>query len=95
MKITDVVPNQGNVTITGEITEKSEPREFSKFGKQGRVCSATIKDDSGTITLTLWNDEIDTFVVGEKVKITDGYVKEWQGEKQISAGKFGKIEKAE
>ena len=93
MNIAEVEPNQGNIDVEGVITEKSEPREFSKFGRSGKVCSATLKDDSGEITLTLWNEEADDFKVGDKVKITNGYVKEWQGEKQLSAGKFGKLEK--
>lgn len=79
--------------VEGTISEKSEPREFAKFGKQGKVCSATFKDESGEITLTLWNEQADEFNIGDKVKVTNGFIKEWQGEKQLSAGKFGKIEK--
>ena len=45
------------------------------------------------ITLTLWNADCDTFAVGDKVKITNGYVSEWQGELQLGAGKYGKVEK--
>ncbi len=79
--------------VVGIISEISEPREFAKFGRQGKVCSAKLKDDSGEITLTLWNEQAEEFQVGDKVKVTNGFVKEWQGEKQLSAGKFGKIEK--
>ncbi|MBS3144812.1 DNA-binding protein [Candidatus Woesearchaeota archaeon] len=75
-----------------EITQKGEVRTFDKFGKQGRVCNATIKDASGEMKLTLWNEEIDTYNVGDKIKISNGYVNEFQGEKQLSAGRFGKIE---
>ena len=51
-----------------------------------------ISDASGTIKLTLWNEQIDQLNVGDKIKITNGYVNEWQGEKQLTTGKFGKME---
>ena len=44
------------------------------------------------MTLTLWNEEIEKVKLGLKIRITNGYVSEWQGEKQISAGRYGKIE---
>ena len=92
MNIAELNAGQGKVDIEAEVTDKAEPREFTKFGSVGRVCNATIKDESGEMSLTLWNDEIDQVKVGDKVKITNGYVSEFQGEKQLSAGKFGKLE---
>ncbi|MDP7505859.1 MAG: SOSS complex subunit B family protein [Candidatus Woesearchaeota archaeon] len=90
--IKDLEARQGNVDIVVEITEVSEPKEFEKFGKQGKVANATAKDESGEIKLTLWNDDIDKVKAGDKVHIINGYVGEWQGEKQLSTGKFGQIE---
>ena len=92
MQISELKARQGKVELEAEITQKGEVRTFDKFGKQGRVCNATIKDDSGEMKLTLWNDEIDTVKVGDKIKISNGYVNEFQGEKQLSAGRFGKLE---
>ncbi len=92
MAISDIEARQGNVEVVGEITEISEPREFSKFGKSGRVANAMLKDVSGTIKLTLWNEQIDKVKVGDKVHIKNGYVNEWQGEKQLTTGKFGTLE---
>ena len=91
-KIKDLYPKQGKVEIEATVKELGQVREFNKFGKIGKVCNAKIEDDSGSITLTLWNDEIDKVKIGSKIKITNGYVSEYQGEKQISAGKFGKLE---
>jgi len=92
MQISELKARQGKVELEAEITQKGEVRTFDKFGKQGRVCNATIKDASGEMKLTLWNEEIDTYNVGDKIKISNGYVNEFQGEKQLSAGRFGKIE---
>lgn len=90
--IKDLQAKQGNVEVVAKIVEKGEVREFQKFGKAGRVCNAKIKDDSGSITLTLWNEQVDLVHIGDKVKISNGYVSEWQGELQLGTGRFGKLE---
>jgi len=92
MKINELKPRMGKVEITAAVGEVGEPREFDKFGKKGRVCNAKISDESGEVKLTLWNDEIDQIKSGDKIKITNGYVNEFQGEMQLTAGKFGKLE---
>ena len=92
MEIKDLHAKQGNVEVTADVVDKAPIRTFDKFGKQGRVCNAKIKDNTGTVTLTLWNEDCDTVNLGDKIKISNGYVSEWQGELQLGAGKFGKIE---
>ncbi len=62
------------------------------MGNSGRVATATAKDDTGEVKLSLWNDEIDLVKKGIKIKISNGYVNEFQGEMQLTAGKFGKLE---
>jgi len=95
MNIAELQVRQGNVEVVGKIIEKAEPREFEKFGKKGKVANAKLQDASGAITLTLWNEQANEFNVGDTVKVSNGFVNEWQGEKQLTAGKFGKLEKVE
>lgn len=95
MQIKDLVARQGKVDLTAEVVEKAEPRSFNKMGSSGRVANAKIKDATGVVTLTLWNDDIDKVNVGDKVMITNGYVGEWKDELQLSTGKFGKLEVVE
>ena len=92
MEIKDVQPNQGNIDLVLTIKEKGEARSFEKFGKTGRVCSAKATDDSGEIKLTLWNDDVDKVKTGDKIHIKNGWCSEYQGERQLSSGKFGEIE---
>lgn len=92
-KISELTPRQGNVDVEGVITEVGEVRTFNKFGKPLVVANAILKDDSGTVKLTLWNDDASKYKAGDKIKIANGYVGEFQGEKQLTSGKFGKIEK--
>jgi len=93
MNISELTPRQGSVEVEGTIVEIGEPKTFNKFGKELRVADASLKDDSGSVKLSLWNDDIERFKAGDKVKISNGYVNEFQGEMQLTSGKFGNIEK--
>lgn len=85
-------PNSGKIDVVVNVAQKESPRTFDKFGKKGKVCNALVQDATGKITLTLWNEDVDKVDVGDKVHIQNGWCSEYKGEKQLSAGKFGKIE---
>jgi replication factor A1 len=92
MKINELVVNQKIDELEAEVVEVSPVKEFSKFGRVGKVASATIKDETGEVQLTLWDDQTAMLKEGDKIKVTGAYVKEWQGQKQINVSRQGKIE---
>jgi replication factor A1 len=92
MEIKDIQPNTGNIDLVLKVVEKEDPRSFEKFGKEGRVCNIKVSDDTGDVKLTLWNDDVDSVNVGDKIHLQNGWCSEYRGEKQLSSGKFGKIE---
>ena len=94
MRISELKSKSSVEKIELVIVEKEDSRGFiSRLGVKGRVANAVAQDDSGgRIGLTLWNDEIDRVAVNDKVLITNGWVKEWDGNLEISAGKFGRLD---
>ncbi len=92
MKISELQPKMGNAEVEGEVIEKNDAREFSKFGKTGRVANAMLQDSSGKVKLSLWNEQVDQVNVGDTIKIKNGFVSEWQGEMQLSTGRMGTLE---
>lgn len=92
MKISELKAGQGKVDVEVKVKKKGEVRTFNKYGKDLRVANATVEDDSGTTTLTLWNDDIEKVKEEDTIKITNGYVGEFNGEKQLTSGKYGKLE---
>jgi len=92
VKISELAPGTGNVELEAEVVGVEEPREINKMGRQLRVANVTIRDDSGTITLVLWNDAIEKVKEGDKISIKNGYVNTWQDKAQLTLGKFGKME---
>jgi replication factor A1 len=93
MNISDLKAGASNVDVEAVVAEKDEPREVvTKYGKKLSVANAILKDDTGSIAISLWGDTIGQINVGDKVKVTNGYVNEFRGTPQLSTGKFGKIE---
>jgi replication factor A1 len=92
MKIKELKSGQGKVDIEATVKTKGDVRVMEKYGKQLKLANATVSDDSGEISLTLWNDDADKVKQGDKIKITNGYVSEFNGKLQLTSGKFGKLE---
>ena len=93
MKISELKAGATNVTIEATVASKQEPREVvTKYGKRLNVANITLKDDSGSIAMSLWGNDSMNLNEGDVIKVTNGYVSEFRGSPQLSAGKFGKIE---
>jgi len=92
MKLSELQARQGKVEVEITVMSVEPARTFNKFGKEGRVANAKISDASGTMTLTLWNEQIDQVKVGDVILIHNGWVSEFRGELQLGTGKFGALE---
>jgi replication factor A1 len=81
------------VSIEAKVTEKADTREVqSRFKDQThKVANAIIADETGTVKLPLWNEQIDQVNVDNTVKIENGYVTSFRGEIQLNIGKYGKL----
>ena len=76
MKIDDLKDKQGNVNIDLRIIwDKAEPKEM--FGKKIKpVIVADIDTEDGpTAYLDIYNEDIEKFHAGDKIKVTDVYAK--------------------
>ena len=91
MQVKDLKPNSAIDSLEVEVVSVDGPREFTSFRGSGKVANAKVKDATGEVRLTLWNDEINLIAQGAKIRIENGWTKEYKGELQIGAGKFGKI----
>lgn len=94
MKVKDLRPESKVDVIELTIREKGSARDFSsRSGSTGKVCDAKAVDDEGSeVSVSLWNDEIGRVQANDRIRITNGWVREWRGNMQVSAGRFGKLE---
>jgi replication factor A1 len=80
------------VDAEGEIAEMSDPRTVNlRTGDQARTADCTLKDESGQIKLSLWDDQIGMVHEGSKVRIENGYMNSFRGELHLNVGKYGKL----
>jgi replication factor A1 len=94
MKAKDLRPESKVDVIELTIREKGTTRDFSsRSGSSGKVCDAKAVDADGTeVSVSLWNEDIDRVQPNARIRITNGWAREWRGNLQISAGRFGKLE---
>lgn len=94
MLVKDLRPESKVDAIELTVTSKGEVREFtSRSGATGKVCDCKAKDADGEeVQITLWNEEIERVKANDRIRISNGWVREWRGNLQVSAGRFGKLE---
>ena len=93
MLIKDLKPRMGVEEIELEVVSKGEDREFANANGSGKVCSCAAKDaDGAEVSVTLWNEQVEQVAEGNKIKITNGWTSEFQGQLQVSTGKQGQLE---
>jgi replication factor A1 len=93
MNIAELRSGMKRVSVEAKIVEKGNPREvMSRYKDETyRVSDASVTDDTGSIKLTLWNEQIDQVNIGDTVRIENGYVTSFKGEIQLNVGKFGRM----
>jgi replication factor A1 len=91
IEIRDLHDGDKKVNIEGKIVEKNGVREVkSRYGDcTYSVCDAVLADESGTVKLTLWNEQVEQVQVGDNVTVGNGYVSCFKGELQLNVGKYG------
>lgn len=88
--ISSLRPN-ANANIEATITAISPARHVVTSRGPSDVADATLQDDTGSITFTLWGADVTKYKVGQRVKISDGWVKEYRGKLQLSLGRSGSV----
>jgi replication factor A1 len=93
LKINELRDGMRKVDIEGNVIEKSDAREVrSRWTNETyKVADATLEDETGTITLTLWNEQVSQVNVGDRVKIENGYIKSFRDVLQLNSGKYGTL----
>ena len=83
---------RSNINIKAAVKRLGEKRTVNlRAGGQKDVCDHILGDDSDSIKLTLWGDDISKVKEGDVVAIINGYTREFRGEISISAGKLGEM----
>lgn len=95
MKIADLKPNRNFDELVARVISVEPGRPIrTRQGRKTIVTEALIGDETGRVILTIfgWGEERDLFQ-DMVIRIKDGWVKEWNGNLQVSLGRSGTLEK--
>jgi replication factor A1 len=94
VKIGELKPNSRSVNVVGKVVSKGSVREVSsgRDGSPHRVAEVLLGDETGSIYLTLWDDDIDKVEVGSTVALRNGYVNLFRGHMRLNVGRYGILE---
>ena len=75
--ISDLRPSRV-ATIEGTVVQLEETREITqRDGTKKKVRNGRLKDGTGEISLVLWGDEVELVAEGDKVRLIEGWVKDY------------------
>ena len=96
-KVGELTPQSRAVNVTAKVVSKSEIREIplGRDGNAHKVCDALVGDETGSVYLTLWDDNIEKVNEEDTLRIENGYVTLFKGSMRLNIGKYGKMAPAE
>jgi len=95
-KVGELTPQSRAVNVTAKVVSKSEIRDIpmGRDGSPHKVCDALVGDETGSIYLTLWDDNIEKVNENDTIRVENGYVTLFKGNMRLNIGKYGKLEMA-
>ncbi len=95
-KIKDLTPTSKQVNLLAKVVALGEQKEITpRYGTPRRLVEATIGDETGTVILTLWEDQISQVAAEDVVQIDNGFVSLVRGHVRLNVGKYGTLAKSE
>ena len=89
--VKDMTENSKNVNATLKVIEIGEVKDIkSQYGDK-RVCEVKVADGTGSILLSLWDDQIGKIAVGDSISIQNGYISVVRNSMRLNIGKYGKM----
>jgi replication factor A1 len=94
-KVRDLTPSSKQVNVHAKVINVGDAKEvMGKYGDPRKVAEAVIGDETATITLSLWNEQIGTIAKDDVVLIDNGYVSLVRGHMRLNVGRYGSMTKS-
>lgn len=96
-KIADLTPFSRGVNVLAKVIEKTPERVvLSKFDRtEHKISEVTIADETGAITLVLWDDNIDKINEGDTIELENAFIKVFKRNMQLNVGRYGSLKVSE
>ena len=91
-KIGDLKVGMKKVSVKAEVLEIPESKVvYTRYGTTACISNALIKDETGSMKMSLWNHQIGMVHKGDVVDIKNGRVSWFSGERQLRVGRSGSL----
>jgi len=87
-------PSSRAVNVLAKVVSKSEIRSIAagRDGEAHRVSDALVGDETGSVYLTLWDDNIEKVKEADTILIKNGYINLFRGSMRLNIGRYGTLE---
>ncbi|MEM0127575.1 MAG: single-stranded DNA-binding protein [Thermoplasmatales archaeon] len=95
-KVKDLNSGSKRVTVLAKVLSVGEPKEIqTRYGEKKTVTEAVLGDDTGKVTMSLWEEQAKQIENGSNIMVENGYVSFVRGHMRLNVGKYGSIKKAD
>jgi replication factor A1 len=94
-KVRDLTPSSKQVNVHAKVVNVGEAKEvMGKYGDPRKVAEAVIGDETATIILSLWNEQIGSIAKDDIIVVDNGYVSLVRGHMRLNVGRYGNLTKS-
>ena len=91
MKVDELTPRTGRVNMPVKVISLDEPRSMDNGTM---VCEGLVGDETGTVIMSFWNDEIELAQVDAVLDLKDARASLVRGHMRLSLGKKGSMKES-
>jgi replication factor A1 len=90
LSIKDLRSGMTQVCLKAKVLEIPKPNlVYTRYGNYASVVNALIADETGTIRLCLWNEQIGCISAGDTIQIENARTSTFKGQRQLNIGRKG------
>ncbi|OGD54967.1 hypothetical protein A3K80_02055 [Candidatus Bathyarchaeota archaeon RBG_13_38_9] len=91
VKVETLTPNSRQINTTVKVASKSPVRETvsRRDGSTHKVTDVLVGDETGSVYMTLWDDNIENVKEEAVIDIKNGYIGLFKGSMRLNLGRYG------
>jgi replication factor A1 len=97
VKICDLTPKSRRVNVVFKVVslEAGKNVRSKKDHRPHTVAEAVVGDDTGTILMTVWDEDLEVVDPKKTLSLENGYVSLFRGRMRLNIGKYGDLKAVE
>jgi replication factor A1 len=94
VKVGELTPNSREVNVIVKVASKGQTRDVTSGRDYSihKVADALVGDETGSVYLTLWDDNVSKVNEGDILSIKNGYINLFRGSMRLNIGRYGTLE---